>query len=508
MHQRAAGFRALLYRLALPGTWLGRALFVSLALGASLAVVLLAWMADQAAAIFHHMLGWGLWLPVVLMPAGFALCAWITRRWFAGIEGSGIPQTIAQIHLASHGRAGDTLLGARRALGKLFLTPLPLLFGASSGREGPSVFVAAALMQAGRRWRVIRQVATDRQLLIAGGSVGVAAAFNTPLAGIMFAIEELSRRLRFQANSATLSAVVLAGLCSLALMGNYLYFGRSQDSLDVLGSLHVVLLCGLLGGTGGAGFCWLALNWQRVVPRRLRALQRRRPVLFAALCGLLAGLLALFTAGMLVDSGYEEARRAVTGVGTLPWWYVPLKMLATLLSFVAGIPAGIFAPSLSIGAGMSSFAAALLPDTPTGVLALLCMVAYLSALTQAPITAFTIVMEMTGHHGLLIPLMAAAMLGQMSARMLRQPPIYYALAERILRRMRQAEARASTAPGPLRVQEPGSGDSPSTRSGHEASISHDRWLPSPEPVEGVDANTPKAEPLPRPPPTSSTSPSG
>ncbi|MEC5398731.1 chloride channel protein [Uliginosibacterium sp. H1] len=445
LRRSAAIINGVLYRIALPSTWLGRALFVSLAIGASLAVVLLAWMADLAAEGFHYLLGFGLWLPVVLMPAGFALCAWITRRWFPGIESSGIPQTIAQIHLTGAHHRGDELLGFRRALGKLFLTPLPLLFGASSGREGPSVFVAAALMQAGRRWSVIRRLASDRQLLVAGGSVGIAAAFNTPLGGIMFAIEELSHRLRFQANSLTLSAVVMAGLCSLALMGNYLYFGRSQDTLDVLGNLHVVIVCGVLGGAGGSAFCWLALNWQRLIPRRLRALHRRKPVQFAALCGLAAGLLALFTAGMLVGSGYDEARRAVTGVDTLPLWYMPLKVLATLLSFMSGIPAGIFAPSLSIGAGTSSFAALLLPDTPTGVLALLCMVAYLAALTHAPITAFTIVMEMTGHHGLLIPLMAAGMIGQMTSRLLRQPPIYHALAERILRRIRLAERRAARA---------------------------------------------------------------
>ncbi len=440
--QRAAAFLrqrlqlvdARLYHAVSPSSWWGRALFVSLALGASLAVVALALLADLAAELYVHATSGLLWLPLILMPAGFALCRWLVGRFFGGTEGSGIPQVIAQIRDSDrYGREAAGRVGAWRAFGKVLLTPLSLLIGASAGREGPSVFVGAALMHAGRRWRVIRRIASDRQLLVAGGAVGIAAAFNTPLGGIMFAIEELSEKHRFRANAAILSAVVMAGLCSLALMGNYLYFGRSHDSLDIFSQLHVVILCGVLGGGGGALFSWLALNWRRLLPGRLRALAHSRAILFAALCGLGAGLLAFLSAGVVAGSGYEAAHGVISGEAGIPLWYAPAKLLATLLTFMSGISAGIFAPSLSIGAGLSALAAQLAPGVPGGVLAVLCMVSYLAGLTHAPITAFTVVMEMTDNHALLIPLMAAAVIGQMTARILRQEPVYHGLAARLPR---------------------------------------------------------------------------
>ncbi|PAS95624.1 MAG: chloride channel protein [Candidatus Dactylopiibacterium carminicum] len=423
-----------LYLAVSPGSWWARMLFVLLALTASLAVVALALLADAAASLYGFMTSHLLWLPVLLMPAGFAFNRWLTARFFGGVEGSGIPQVIAQIRDGHRLPTDAGRVGWWRAVGKLLLTPLSLAFGASAGCEGPSVFVGAALMHAGHRWRVIRRIASERQLLVAGGAVGIAAAFNTPLGGIMFAIEELSEKHRFHANAATLSAVIMAGLCSLALMGNYLYFGRSHDSLDILHQLPVVIVCGTLGGAGGGLFSWLALNWQRLLPVRVLGFASRRAFIFAALCGLGAGLLAWASAGLVAGSGYEAAHGVVSGEAGVPLWYAPAKLLATLLTFMSGIPAGIFAPSLSIGAGLSALAAGLFPGVSASVLALLCMVAYLSGMTHAPITAFTVAMEMTDNHALLIPLMAAAVIGQMTARLCRQQPVYHGLAARLLQK--------------------------------------------------------------------------
>ncbi|MDO6387069.1 chloride channel protein [Uliginosibacterium sp. 31-12] len=408
------------------GRWQGRGLFGALALLAACGVILLAVLADWAALMHLRLMAMSPWLALLWMPAGFALSSWLSLRIFAGTQGSGVPQTVAAA--LDH---GVRMPGFRAALGKLLLTPLAMLWGAAAGREGPSIFLGAAIMQGGARWSYLRHAASPRQLLVAGGAIGVAAAFNTPLAGIMFAIEELSRKRSFNANATTLMAVVLAGLASTALLGNYLYFGRSAATLAVFSELDALLLCGVLGGLAGGLFSRAAINVERLLPARLRSLRVGRPMYFASACGLCAALLGLASGGLTWGTGYEEARQAVTSAASMPLYYSPLKMLSLLITFASSIPAGIFAPSLAIGAGLSGFVEFLCPGSTLGALALLCMAAYLGGLTQAPITSFVVVLEMSSNQQLMIPLILAATLGHVAARASGAEPVFYGLARRL-----------------------------------------------------------------------------
>lgn len=417
--------RAWRSRLA-AGRWQGRAVFGALALLAACAVILLAVFANWAAALHRLLMAVSPWLALLWMPAGFALSAWLARRFFPGTQGSGVPQTVA----CALDR-GVPRPGFRSALGKLLLTPLAMLWGAAAGREGPSIYLGAAIMQGGARWGVLRHVASSRQLVVAGGAIGVAAAFNTPLAGILFAIEELSRKRSFNADATTLMAVVLAGLASTALLGNYLYFGRNADPLALFADLDALLLCGVLGGLAGGLFARAAIHASRWLPGPLQSWRSLKPVHFAALCGLFAAALGLASGGLAWGTGYEEAKQVVTDAGTLPLYYTPLKMLSLLTTFVSGIPAGIFAPSLAIGAGLSGVVELICPGPAVGALALLCMAAYLGGLTQAPITSFVVVLEMSSNQQLMIPLIAAATLGHVAARMSGAEPVFYGLARRL-----------------------------------------------------------------------------
>lgn len=147
------------------------------------------------------------------------------------------------------------------------MTVLGLLCGASIGREGPTVQVGASIMLQAARWGGMVQA---RGLILAGSAAGIAAAFNTPLAGIVFAIEEMSRTYQARTNGIVLSAVIIAGLASLAIVGNYTYFGFTNATAELGRDWPLVLCCGILGGAFGACFSAGMISLTRRI-RRWRA---------------------------------------------------------------------------------------------------------------------------------------------------------------------------------------------------------------------------------------------
>jgi H+/Cl- antiporter ClcA len=387
---------------------------------------------EYANRMSKNLLGAVPFAPLLVMPAGFALCAWLSKRFFPGTQGSGIPQTIAAIDTID-GSKKSTLLSLRIATGKIILTLLALLFGASIGREGPTVQVGASIMHAFYARGPFQTVASRRTLILAGGAAGIAAAFNTPLAGIMFAIEELSKKHVFNANSSVLITVVLSGLIPLALLGNYTYFGSSGVYMDWTSAMTVVFACGAAGGLGGGLFSRLLRSGSFLLPTRLGVWVRHLPIAFAGICGLALALLGLATSGVIFGTGYEATRLTLEDTAILPWYFGVAKLLATLLSSISGIPGGIFAPSLAVGAGFGENLFALFPSmAPHGATILLAMAAYLSGVTRAPVTSFIIMMEMTDSHHMLLPLMATSLVAAGISKLLSPQPLYHALAERFM----------------------------------------------------------------------------
>ena len=252
-----------------PRRWHRRLLLVGAALLAGLIAIAFAIGAEVAIETHGHWMKQYPWLTLLIAPAGFAAMAWLSRRFFPGTEGSGIPQAIAA-SMADSGLVRKQLLSFRIAMGKTLLTLGGLLSGASIGREGPSVQIGASVMHLLVSRRRRRSIASHRDLIIAGSGAGIAAAFNTPLGGIMFAIEEMCRQRAFHANSTTLTAVIFAGLMSLAILGNYTYFGRTPAALAWPGGIWPVLACGALGGLLGGGFSRLLIASARGLssPRR------------------------------------------------------------------------------------------------------------------------------------------------------------------------------------------------------------------------------------------------
>ncbi len=404
--------------------WLG-------AIAVGLTAVLYARLIDWGYNTFLSLQRQHVWLPLLLTPAIGAVAAWLTRRFFQGAEGSGIPQVIATLHTRPS-ETGARLLTLRIMFGKILVSFLGILGGFTIGREGPTVQVGAALMFNLRRLYPRSNALIERQLVLAGAAAGLSAAFNTPLAGIVFAIEELTRSFEARASGVLITAIIIAGVIALGLNGNYTYFGTIQIGEHFPKQLALaVLLTAVVTGIAGGIFGWLLLNTARWIPEPLRTLHAERPIAFAALCGFVIAFVGLISGGTTFGSGYAEARGLLDGREQLSMFYPLLKMVSMIGSYLPGIPGGIFAPSLSIGAGFGNVLHTVFSSVQLQMLIALAMVGYMAAVTQSPITSFVIVMEMINGHALVISLMATALISARVSRIF-VPPLYETLAARYM----------------------------------------------------------------------------
>ncbi|MDE2452798.1 MAG: chloride channel protein [Burkholderiales bacterium] len=417
---RARG-RRLFLRYGLP--WGG-------ALAVGLVAVLYARWSEDAYELFLNWIEGRVWLAFLITPLMTMIAVYMTRRWFSGSEGSGIPQVIAALHAPPDETLMSRLFGWRVIIGKLGLSLIGFLGGLTIGREGPTVHLGAAIMAETRRFYPHQGRHLERSLLLAGAAAGLSGAFNTPLAGVIFAIEELARDFESRTNGVMITAVVFSGLTSLALAGNYLYFGQIVVPNDFhLGFIAPVLVASILCGLSGAAFNWTLLRWEFWMPAALRELRAHKPVVYALLIGLAVAALGVLTHGQTWGSGYDQARKLLEGKSEVSIFFALTKWLAMVISYMSGMPGGLFSPSLSIGAGLAQWVHAVFGSVPMPALIALCMAGYLAAVTQSPLTSFVIVMEMTNGTGLMIPMMAVALASARISNVF-TPPLYEALAQK------------------------------------------------------------------------------
>ncbi|WP_234084018.1 chloride channel protein [Azonexus sp. R2A61] len=432
------------YLLAQGRIWLGRAVFWSFGIIVGLAAVGFALMTDHAAHFFATAAGRHPWLPFVVAPLAGAGLLWVTRNWFPGSQGSGIPQVIAEMKRATD-RPWRPLISLRIAVGKIMVGVAAVGSGFSFGREGPTVQVGACLMAAAGRFLPTTLRIQRAHLLVAGGAAGIAAAFNAPLAGIVFAIEELSRSIESRMSGVVITAIVLAGVIAQHFLGSDNYFGRVVVFGDSAELAYAIFVCALVTGITGGLFARLlltsALGWKG----RLADWRAAHPYGFVAFCGLLVAALGHVTGGVTWGSGFEQTHMLLSGQADMPWYFGPAKFVATVVSYLSGLPGGIFAPSLAIGAGVGQNLQPLLGGHafPTTVV-VLCMVGFLAAATQAPITAFVIVMEMVDGYPLVIGLMATALIASAVSRLVSRP-LYSSLAEHMVRQQQPPPAATQAA---------------------------------------------------------------
>lgn len=368
------------------------------------------------------------YLVSLFTPVAFLAAAFIVVRFAPEAKGSGIPQVLEASRIArfpdgTQQVAASRLVSTRTAIIKVISSIIGILGAASIGREGPTVQIAAwSFARIGAILKKFVPRVDYSSFLVAGGAAGIAAAFNTPIAGITFALEEMTEGAFGPMRQAVMLSVIIAGITAQAILGDYLYFGQTVPQLpSTILIINEALVIGTIGGAAGALFAWALVSPRLPLPEVWW--QR------ALVCGVVVSVLTLLTHGDTAGSGYEVTRAALesdlptTSLG-FPLW----KTLTTVVSQVSGMAGGIFSPSLSIGAGIGFSVAQLANFANFKACALIGMVAFFSGAIQAPLTGVVIVMEMTDERSLIIPFMIAAFLAQAIGRRVIRKPLYQYLA--------------------------------------------------------------------------------
>lgn len=381
--------------------------------------------------------GW-LVLPSIGMFIG-GLVGWTTQRFCREAAGSGIP------HLKGALLHVRTLDWRRLIPVKFFGGVAGIGAGLSLGREGPTVQIGAAVARA--LAGPLRTPAADvPQLFSAGAGAGLAAAFNAPLAGLIFVVEELHRELSSRTAAGALIAAVCATVVTQWLAGDVPAFEAHGLSALPLAALPLTAVIGLLGGLGGVFFnkaLLAALDWSY----RIKSLPRW---ILPGIVGAAIGLAAWWLPGV-AGGGHSLGERLLNGSFQAGGWLLLMllaaKLLATSMSYGSGAPGGIFAPMLLLGALMGTasarFAAAASPSIGVQVqaFAVLGMVGFFVGSVRAPLTGIVLVSELTGGYQLLFPICISALAAYLVAESLRNRPIYDALLEADLARAGHGPSR-------------------------------------------------------------------
>ncbi len=363
------------------------------------------------------------WFNFVAAPVGLSITAWLTFRFFPGSERSGIPQVKTALEITGDLSRRNHLLSLRIVVGKMVLTIMGLFSGASIGFGGPATHVGASIMASlGRAVRFPLHY-MERGLILAGSAAGFAAMFSAPLAGIIFAIEEMGRSLEEKVSSLVLTAIVFSGVIAYIFLKKYIFFTDESYVLPWGYGWLVVPLCGISGGIMGGLFSRLLISCGRWLARSKLSI-----FTIAFACGGGIALLGFYSDGESFGTGYQQARSILQGDAINPWFPI-YKMLATLLTAFSGVPSGLFVPSIATGAGIGADLAQWFPIAPAGIMVLLSVAAYFSGMLQSPLTSFVIVLEMTYSHEILIPLMATAFFATGTAKLIQPVPLYRALCD-------------------------------------------------------------------------------
>jgi H+/Cl- antiporter ClcA len=266
-----------------------------------------------------------------------------------------------------------------------------------------------------------------RALLIAGGAAGVAAAFNTPIAGIVFAVEELARGFDRRSSTVIILVVVAAGAAAYAMSGNYAYFGELRGETKLGYAWYCAPVLGIICGAAGGLFSKALAGMIGPEPGRLGRWRLRRPVIFALACGGVAVLAAIASHGLTYGTGYAETSSLLAGHPGRGATLAVFKWIANLAAAGSGAPGGIFSPSLTAGAGIGSAFAHFVPLLSNRDAVVLGMAGYLAGVLQAPLTSAIILMEMTRDPGLVGPLMLSTLIARAVSAQIMPEPIYHVL---------------------------------------------------------------------------------
>jgi len=386
------------------------------------------------------------YLIFIITPVCFLFSWWLTIKYSPGSQGSGIPQVMGVIELKNHQKSYvGKLLGLKIIIVKILSSCVKVMGGGISGREGPTIQIASSIFYLVHKylpkwWEPVSQ----KNMLIAGASSGLAAAFNTPLGGIIFAIEELSKFHIKYYKSPLFTAVIIAGLTAQGLTGPYLYLGYPKVSVTGIKVVLAVILVAIVCGYFGSKMCVAMFRLMRFFKRIKKRKYQIGVVLF---CALFVATF-IYLAGIdAMGSGKEVMETRLFSDHKTVEWYLPfVRMYGLIASFSFGGAGGVFAPSLSAGAGFGALAAQLLGLTgqSANMVILIGMTAFLTGVTRAPFTSAIIVFEMTDRHSVIFFLLLGAILANIIATLVDKKPFYERLKEGYLENLNDLNPKSNT----------------------------------------------------------------
>ena len=380
--------------------------------------------------LMNFIFDWNAWMIFIIAPTGFVLSWWLVKEFAPYSKGSGIPQVMAAVELANpkeHTKIRH-LLSIKIIVFKILSSLALVIGGGAVGREGPTIQIAGSV------FRKVNEYLPDwwpkiskKNMIMTGAAAGLSAAFNTPLGGIVFAVEELSKTHINYFKTALFTAVIIAGLTAQTLAGSYLYLGYPKTAdVSLMVMFPVILVAGISGILASQlSVLMLAINsWKK----RLKT--DRSNIIFLVISALIIASLAFFVNREILGSGKEIMERTLFTDDKHEDWYMPIfRMIGPALAFTSGGAGGIFAPALSAGASVGSVISGWINLTPneTNVVILGGMVAFLTGITRAPFTSAIIVLEMTDRHSLIFHLMLAGMVSSLISLMVSRRSLYDAL---------------------------------------------------------------------------------
>lgn len=376
--------------------------------------------------VLQSILQWHQWMIFIMAPCCFLLAWLVVQKFAPNAKGSGIPQVMAAIELSTprYDYLIKKLLSLRIIIIKIISSLLMVLGGGAIGREGPTIQIAGSIFRMVNKWIPETWPKLSKQsFILTGAAAGLAAAFNTPLGGVVFAMEELSKiHIRFF-RTALFSAVIIAGLAAQGLLGPYLYLGFPDVHHLQFAAFFGVAITAVIAGILGSLMCKVILR----IMKWKRSFSAPRTILFLVLAGLTVGFISYFINTSILGSGkYLMNNVLFTGDKYVSWQTVLMRTIGPVIGFNTGAAGGIFAPSLAAGASVGAFIASLLHviGANANILILSGMVGFLTGVTRTPFTSAILVLEMTDRHSVIFHLMIAALISNIAALLVDKHSFY------------------------------------------------------------------------------------
>lgn len=384
--------------------------------------------------LLQSALHWHQWAIFIITPVCFFLAWYVVQLFAPNAKGSGIPQVMAAIELASPKNEAkiNKLLSFRILITKIASSLFMVLGGGAIGREGPTIQVAGSVFRMVNRLTPSSWPKLSKQsFILTGAAAGLAAAFNTPLGGVVFAMEELAKtHVRFF-RTALFSAVIIAGLTAQALLGPYLYLGypdvRDLKFSVFLGVALAAIVAGILGGLMSKVILRM-MTWKK-------NFSSTKAVVFVLAAGLLIAVIAYFFDSNVLGSGKKLMNTTLfTDEKHASWHTMLLRIAGPVICFNTGAAGGIFAPALAAGASIGAFLSGVLNmvGSNANILILSGMVGFLTGVTRTPFTSAILVLEMTDRHSVIFHLMLAALISNIAALLVEKHSFYEQLKKRYL----------------------------------------------------------------------------